>query len=179
MTVAIGERSKVAKPRRRERAILFSVGSSVFAIEAGVVQEICSTDGLAGSASDLNLPALPKVKHMLRRRNRTYYVVNACAHFRMKPSRPALVLILRNSRAAVLVDAVERMIEFPSLQALPRAFCGEERIWYRGLALLDDQVVPLVNPAAFLSDAELEIVVAARPAASRAAALDDRGVLRT
>ena len=41
------------------------------------------------------------------------------------------------------------------LQALPAAFCHEERRWYRGLTVLDQVVVPVVNPAGFLTSDEL------------------------
>ncbi len=159
--------------RRREPAILFAVDPYVFAIAAGEVQEICSTDNLAGSVATVSLPELTKVRHTLQRRKRIYYVVNASAHFRMKSARASLVLILRNSRAAVLVDRIERIAEIAAIRALPRAFYGEERFWYRGLVILDDQVVPVVNPSAFLTDEELRMLEGMQTAASQGKPSED------
>ena len=56
---------------------------------------------------------------------------------------------------AGLVDSTDRMAEISVLHALPQAFSGEERKWYRGLAVLDDNVVPVVNHKAFLSSANV------------------------
>jgi hypothetical protein len=50
------------------------------------------------------------------------------------------------------------MVDIFALHAIPRAFTGEERIWYRGLTVIAGEVVPVVNPAAFLSKGEQEIV---------------------
>jgi hypothetical protein len=44
------------------------------------------------------------------------------------------------------------------LQALPQAFCHEERDWYRGLTALDQTVVPVVRPEGFLSVEELTLL---------------------
>ena len=41
------------------------------------------------------------------------------------------------------------------LQALPAAFCHEERVWYRGLTVLDQNVIPVVTPEGFLTTDEL------------------------
>jgi chemotaxis signal transduction protein len=46
------------------------------------------------------------------------------------------------------------MTDISVVQPLPTAFRGLERTWYRGLAILDGVVVPVVNPAAFLSENE-------------------------
>jgi hypothetical protein len=44
------------------------------------------------------------------------------------------------------------------LQALPLAYCREERNWYRGLTVLDQNVVPVVNPHGFLLQEELMLL---------------------
>ncbi len=59
-------------------------------------------------------PELPKVRHMVERAHRTYFVVNAGVHFGLPVTRPTLVLILRQLRVAVLVDRIERMAEISS-----------------------------------------------------------------
>lgn len=143
-----------AKPRRArhpELVILFYVSNQMFAIAADAVQEIRSTDSLAGSAVEIENTDLPKVRHTFERGRHIYYVVNACSHFNLPVSRPALVLILGRVRVAVLVDRIERMAEISAVYALPAAFVGEERQWYRGLAYLDDTVIPVIDPAGFLS----------------------------
>jgi chemotaxis signal transduction protein len=142
------------KPRRAhhpERVVLFHVSRQIFAIGAEAVQEVRSTDSLAGAAIEIENSELPKVRHTLERGRHTYYVVNACLHFGLPVSRPALVLILRHLRVAVLVDRIDRMAEIVALYALPEAFAGDERRWYRGLAYLDDTVMPVIEPAGFLS----------------------------
>jgi chemotaxis signal transduction protein len=155
MRIAAEEtRPRVA--RRGEPAILFSVGHQMFAISAQTVQEIRSTDGLAGEASEIKAPLLASVRHTLEHGRRNLYVVNACAHFDLPVARPALVLILRKIRVAVLVDRIERMADIPALYPLPKVFRGHERRWYRGLTYVDDQVIPVVDPQGFISAPEFE-----------------------
>lgn len=142
--------------RHAEQVILFSIAHQTFAVAAESVQEIRSTDSLAGAATELDYRGVAKVSHMVERARRTYFVVNGCAHFRLPVSRPLLALILRDFRVAVLVDAIERMAEIPAVYPLPRAFAGEERSWYRGLAYIEDHVIPVVHPGGFLTRDELE-----------------------
>jgi hypothetical protein len=49
-------------------------------------------------------------------------------------------------------------MEISALHALPPAFTHEERGWYRGLAVMNGAVVPVVNHNAFLSKGDMEIV---------------------
>ncbi|HWG58125.1 MAG TPA: chemotaxis protein CheW [Candidatus Acidoferrales bacterium] len=159
------------KPRRHQSAgqvILFSVSRQTFAIAAGAVREIRDTDSLAGAAVEMEQTRVPKVRHTVERAHRTYFVVNACLHFHLPVSRPSLVLVLRELRAAVLVDRIERMVEIAAVYPLPGAFQGEERQWYRGLAYLDDCVIPVLQPSGFLSPAEFRwLDSSARASASR------------
>jgi hypothetical protein len=76
-------------------------------------------------------------------------------------------LMLRQIRVAVLVDKIERMAEISGLHALPRAFVGAERQWYRGLAYLEDQVIPVVSPLGFLTSQEFERLDGAAAEVSR------------
>jgi chemotaxis signal transduction protein len=142
--------------RHAEQVILFSIANQTFAIAAESVQEIRSTDSLAGAASELDYQGVAKVRHIVERARRTYFVVNGCAHFHLPVSRPLLALILRDFRVAVLVDAIERMAEIPAVYPLPRAFAGEERAWYRGLTYIEDHVIPVIHPGGFPTRAELE-----------------------
>lgn len=155
MSAPLAGQKPVRRPRPKESAILFSVSGFPFAIASSAVHEIRSADSLSGSATDLQQTAVPKVKHLVHRGNRSYFVVSGCAHFGLKPTRPTLVLILRDSPAAVLVDKIERMADIAAPNALPLAFEGEERRWYLGLSYTDDAILPVVNPAGFLSRHEL------------------------
>jgi chemotaxis signal transduction protein len=155
VNIAPHPRAKAPAPRRQEAVILFSVAGNLFAIPASSVHEIRSTDNLAGEAAALSHPEVPWVRHTLERSGTTYYVVNTGAFYRLPPSRPTLVLVLRNARCAVLVDRIERMDALSTIYALPRAFQGEERRWYLGLALFEERVVPMVNPHGYLSGDDL------------------------
>ena len=83
----------------------------MFAIAADAVQEIRSTDSLAGAAMKSSSPTCRRsatpfersTPHILRRQRRRA--------FRLAVTRPTLVLILRQLRVAVLVDRIERMAE--------------------------------------------------------------------
>jgi hypothetical protein len=143
---------------RSETVILFFVANQMFAIAANSVQEIRSTDSLAGAANELDGSALPQVRHTIERARRTYYVVNAGMHFGLPVTRPSLVLILRQLRVAVLVDRIERMAEVSAVYPLPQAFQGEELRWYRGLAYVGDLVVPVVETTGFLTPAEFQLL---------------------
>jgi chemotaxis signal transduction protein len=150
MKIAAQEPSKSRRIRRAEAVILFTVANHLFAIAADSVQEIRSTDSL-GAALEIEQREIPKVRHTIERSHRTYFVVNACVHFGLRVVRPTLVLILRQVRVAVLVDKIERMTEVAAIHALPRAFIGMECQWYRGLAYVEDQVIPVINPMGFLT----------------------------
>ena len=142
--------------RHPEQMIFFEISRQGFAIAAEAVKEIRSTDSLAGAAVELENFEIPKVRHMVERGRRAYYVVNGCEHFHLPLSRPSLALVLRQFRVALLVDSVERIAEIPAVYALPLAFCGEERIWYRGLAYVEDRITPVIQPCGFLSREQLE-----------------------
>ena len=149
--------------RRGEQTVVFSIGGFRFAISAAAVQEIRGTDGLGGSVLDLDRPALRKVRHIVEREGRSYYVVSGCEHFHLGITRPTTVLILRSVPVAVLADRIEEMAEMRVLLALPRSFQGEERAWYRGLTVLDGKVLPVVNPEGFLTAGELHLLEEQNP----------------
>lgn len=154
MKIAAQDNARPRPHRASEPAILFTVSRQLFAIAAEAVQEIRSTDSIAGAAGEFDCPEVPKVRHTFERARRQYYVVNACAHFGLRVTRPTLVLILRQLRVAVLVDRIERMTELASSYDLPLGFSGEERRWYRGLTYIEDRVIPIVDPRGFLTAEE-------------------------
>jgi chemotaxis signal transduction protein len=154
MKIATQDAAKSRRARSTEAVILFCIGTQTFAIAADAVQEIRSTDSLATAAIEMELAEVPKVRHLVERSHRTYYVVSGCDHFGLRVTRPTLVLILRQIRTAVLVDSIERMADVASVHALPQAFQGEERHWYRGLIYLEDRVIPVIKPDGFLKPEE-------------------------
>jgi chemotaxis signal transduction protein len=143
---------------RTEQIILFRASTEIFAMSSTSVQEVRSVDSLSGAALEINEPTLVKVRHALRRADRNLYVVNAAMHFGLRPSPATLIFILRKSRVALLVDGIEKMMTMSRLQALPGAFCHEERLWYRGLTVLDQNVIPVVNTSGFLTAEEIALL---------------------
>ncbi|PYX99304.1 MAG: hypothetical protein DMG64_12095 [Acidobacteria bacterium] len=173
MSVSRASRNEKSGARSGEAVILFSVAGMKFAIAASAIEEIRDFTGV----QKLGLGTIPekfsKVKQILERQGQRYFMVDACEHFRLAMARPARVLVLRHARAAVSVDAIESMLELNAMQALPKAFSGEERNWYRGLALIKGKVIPVVRPEAFLSKAEVALIEASlrsREAGARAVA---------
>jgi len=150
-----------ASPAKTEQIILFRVSGQLFAVSSASVQEVRSADSMSGAALDINVSGLRKVRHVLRRGDRSLFIVNAAMHFGLHAAEGAQLFVLRKTRTALLVDGIEKMTTMTRLQALPLSFCHEERQWYRGLTALDQTVVPVVHPEGFLSHAELTLLDAA------------------
>jgi chemotaxis signal transduction protein len=148
------------RPGNREDVILFAVGPYTFAIGAKSVEKIENMEELRPIKLNAALPRLAKVKHTLER-ERQYFVVDASTHLLMLPSRASRVLMLRNSSVALAVDSIDRIAEISAIHPLPHSFIGEERGWYRGVALIQDAVVPVVNAEAFLTTSDLKQMQAA------------------
>jgi hypothetical protein len=133
-----------------------------FAIAANAVDEIKNLDGL----SPFKAPPgrFSQVKHTLLREKKDrgilYFVVDASAHFHIAPRKPGRLLILRDTKVAVLVDSIDRMAQIGPVSPLPLAFSGEERNWYRGLAVIENSVVPVLYPECFLSKGEVAVLYA-------------------
>ena len=143
---------------RTEQIILFRVSGQLFAVSSGSVQEVRSVDSLAGSAAEITAPGLSKVRHIVRRGDKSLFVVNGALHFGLPVTPGLLVFVLRRTRTALLVDGIEKMSTMTRLQALPQAFCNEERTWYRGVTALDQNVIPVVNPEGFLTSEEIALL---------------------
>jgi len=144
-----------ALPVRTEQIILFRVSGQLFAVSSASVQEVRSVDTLAGAAKEIAQAGLRKVRHVVQRGEHSFYVVNGAMHFGLQPFPPALVFVLRRTRTALLIDGIEKMTTMTRLQALPQAFCNDEREWYRGVTAIDQTVVPVVKPEGFLTPDEL------------------------
>jgi chemotaxis signal transduction protein len=138
------------KAVQSESVILFGLGAITFAIPAREVDEIRDLAGLIPAG--VNAPSR-NVKSRLVREGKTHWVIDGNEHFRMPASRSTRLLVLRNVPTAVLVDSIDRMAEIAVVLALPHAFQGDERSWYRGLAILQEnataRAVPLVNAESF------------------------------
>ena len=163
MTQTVNSSLSRRDARRREQVAVFSIADNSFVISAASIQEIRNTDSLGGTVVDLDRPVLRKVRHIVERDARSYYVVSGYEHFHLPPSRPTTVLILRDAPVAVLVDRIEVMAEMRVLLALPQSFRGEERTWYRGLTVLDRKVLPVANPLGFLTTRELQQIEEQNP----------------
>jgi chemotaxis signal transduction protein len=144
-----------SRPVRSEQIILFRVSEQLFAVSSASVQEVRSVDSLSGAATEITVPGLKKVRHIVHRNEQSLYVVNGAMHFGLPLTPGSLVFVLRGTRTALLVDGIDKMTTMTRLQALPQSFCSQERLWYRGLTALDQSIVPVVNPEGFLSQDEL------------------------
>src|SRR5262249_37791716 len=140
---------------RTEQIILFRISGQIFAVSSASVKEVRSVDSLSGASKEISGAGLRKVRHVIQRGEHSLYVVNGALHFGLPASPAALVFVLRRTRTALLVDGIEKMTSMTRLQALPQAFCHEERDWYRGLTAIDQVVVPVVKPEGFLTPDEL------------------------
>ena len=153
-------RSTPAKPVVAATAgpvILFTAGGMRFAVEAGEVAEIrdCAERGAFNGF---------KAAGAIDFAERVGLGAGRLEHFVvLKPSpqqaRCGLPPQHANSRRAgdpgldgdragncsLGVTAVERMTTLPRVAPLPALFRGAERQWYRGLLLLENEVVPLVR----------------------------------
>lgn len=169
------ERKKTrARSRAMEDVILFQISGIRFVISAKAVDEIRNLDGLEPyQPASFAQAKMSKVKHTLVRANKdpekVYFVVEAATHFHMTGAKPGRVLVMRDRESAVLVDGIERMAQISGVQALPRAFNGEEKSWYRGLAIVGEQVLPVVDPNTFLSKGEAAVLAAGAKVAAAAA----------
>lgn len=108
--------------------ILFSAGGMRFAVEASDVEEIRDRDERA---------TIRKTKgpESIDFASRVGLGAGIIEHF----------VVLKEGECSLGVTEVERMTNLPKVVALPRMFRGEERQWYRGLLLLENEVVPLVR----------------------------------
>jgi chemotaxis signal transduction protein len=147
-----------ASPAKSEQIILFRVSGQLFAISSAAVQEVRSADSMSGAAAEISAPGLRKVRHVVRRGDRSLFIVNGAMHFGLHAAEGTLLFVLRKTRTALLIDGIEKMTSMTRLQSLPLCFCHEERQWYRGLTALDQTVVPVVHPEGFLSSEELALL---------------------
>lgn len=154
--------------RRRQRGpqshpvILFVVGECTFAIVASAVAEIQSVQEMKPLESQFF--RFGKVHHTIIRDGRRYWVVDANIHFGILPTQSSRLLMMAETPVAVKVDSIVRMAEMTKLIPLPHSFQGDERNWYLGLTVMNSTVIPVVNPASFLSSLDMRALEASTPA---------------
>lgn len=155
-------KARKLKSSTMEDVILFHVQGVRLAIAANAVDEIRNLDGL--TALKTFGPKLAKVRFTLVRekkdREKQYFVVDAAAHFKLPAAKGTRVLVLRDSSVAILVEGIDRMSQVATVHPLPKAFHGDECSWYRGLAVSEETIIPVVEPESFLSRGEVAVLQA-------------------
>ncbi len=108
--------------------ILFTAGGARFAVESSEVEEIRNRD---------DRTSIRKLKGP------------EPVDFALQVGLGAGILerfvVLKPGEYSLGVTEVERMAILPRMVPLPTLFRGAERQWYRGLLLLENEVVPLVR----------------------------------
>jgi chemotaxis signal transduction protein len=108
--------------------ILFTAGGVRFAIEASEVQEIRDGDE---RTANRKLKGAESIDFALR--------------VGLGEGILERYVVLKPGECSLGVTEVERMTTLPKVAPLPGLFRGAERQWYRGLLLLENEVVPLVR----------------------------------
>jgi chemotaxis signal transduction protein len=141
--------------RRGEPVVIFRLGAYRFVIASAEVEEI----------RDLHHGNLPSTI-AARGNGKPIPVVAADRIFGVEFAKLEQLLVLKIRRVAVAIDRIEGMAELREIVTLPRGFHGEERSWYRGLGLVRQQIMPVVNAAIFVESvpALSPVPAAAEPA---------------
>jgi hypothetical protein len=108
--------------------ILFSAGGVRFAIQSSEVEEIRDRD---------DRTALRKLK--------SAEPIDFALQVGLGAGILERYVVLKPGDCSLGVTDVERMAASPKVVPLPTLFLGAERQWYRGLLLLENEVVPLVR----------------------------------
>jgi hypothetical protein len=108
--------------------ILFTAGGMRFAVEADHVAEIRDREDRTAI-----------------RRLRGPELIDFAWQVGLGAGAQERFVVLKPGECALGVSEVERMTSLPRVVPLPAMFRGAERQWYRGLLLLEDDVVPLVR----------------------------------
>jgi len=123
--------AKRAAPPPGLPVILFTVGEFTMGVPAREVDEACDA----------------RSSHAWNGQDTT--VVDTREFFHADVSGHPKYLVLHGAPIALAVDSISRIAEVGEIIPLPRAFTGHERRWYRGLALINGEVVPVLNTAVF------------------------------
>jgi len=80
---------------RTEQIILFRSSNQIFAISSASVQEVRSVDSLAGASMEIDEASVPKVRHLLKRGERSVYRGECGIALRIAAIAAALIFLLR------------------------------------------------------------------------------------
>lgn len=122
--------SRPAKPVVAEAGpvILFTAGGVRFGVQSSEVEEIRDRDDRT-SIRKLKGPG----------------VIDFALQVGLGAGILERFVVLKPGEYSLGVTDVERMTSLPKMVPLPGLFRGAERQWYRGLLLLENEVVPLVR----------------------------------
>lgn len=109
--------------------ILFTAGGVRFAIEASEVEEIRDRDDRTAN-----------------RKLKGQEPIDFALHVGLGVGILERFVVLKSGEVSLGVTEVERMTILPKVVPLPGLFRGAERQWYRGLLVLENDVIPLVRP---------------------------------
>jgi len=118
--------------------VMFRLAGYQFLIASAEVEEI----------RDLHSASLPAAI-AARGSGRQIPVIAADQVFGLPPAKLEQLLVLKVHRVAVAIGRIEGMAELREIVALPPAFHGQERSWYRGLGMVRQQIMPVVNAGVF------------------------------
>jgi chemotaxis signal transduction protein len=149
-------RANAAPARRGEAVVIFRACGQRFIISSAEIAEVRDLPpGASGRlprviATRGNLRQLPVVAADSIFGARSVAGSPAEAAVASAGVAPLLqLLVLAHRGVAVVIERIEGVTELREMVALPRAFHGPERRWYRGLALLEGRILPVVNAAVF------------------------------
>jgi len=108
--------------------ILFTAGGRRFAVEAVEVEEIRDRD-----------------ERLALRKSREPELIDFALLVGLGAGILERFVLLKPGECSLGVTEVERMATLPKVVQLPGLFRGAERQWYRGLLLLENEVIPLVR----------------------------------
>ena len=117
-----------AQPGLVGPVILFTAGGARFAVEAVQVQEIRESD-----------------QGVVTRKLKGSLPIDFALQVGLGQGILERLVVLKPGECALGVTGVERIAELPRAVPLPEVFQGQERQWYRGLLLLENEVVPLIR----------------------------------
>ncbi len=155
MKIATQDAAKSRRSRSTEAVILFCIGDANLRhrrrrrpgnSQHGQPGHRRRRNGTRRS-SQSSPPRRTQPSHLLRRqRLRAFRPARHAPH-----SRPDLA---PNSHRRCWSTPSNEWRTSPAVYALPQAFHGEERQWYRGLTYLEDRVIPVIKPDGFLTPEE-------------------------
>src|SRR5260370_33646578 len=104
---------------KTEQIILFRVSGQLFAVSSASIQEVRGVDSLSGAATEISAPGLRKVRQVLRRGDRSLFIVNSAMHFGLHAAAGALLVVMRKTLTARVIHAAGNRTTIENSQSLP------------------------------------------------------------